>query len=97
MNLLIHSFQVLNTLSCMVLTAVYADVGGHFNLVIGLLVFRRRRLKRFIIYVDNGQQYMRALQRKFVKLHRAYNLIISVDLYILNNTLRFTLFAIDNF
>ena len=44
MILFIHSFQVLNTLSCMVLTAVNADVGGHFNLVIGLLVFRRRRL-----------------------------------------------------
>ena len=43
MILFIHSFQVLNTLSCMVLTAVNADVGGHFNLVIGLLVFRRRR------------------------------------------------------
>ena len=40
---------------------------------------------------------MRALQRKFVKLHRAYNLITSVDLYILNNTLRFTQFAIDTF
>ena len=44
MILFIHSFQVLNTLSCMVLTAVNADVGGHFNIVIGLLVFRRRRL-----------------------------------------------------
>ena len=44
MILFIHSFQVLNTLSSMVLTAVNADVGGHFNLVIGLLVFRRRRL-----------------------------------------------------
>ena len=44
MILFIHSFQVLNTLSCMVLTAVNADVGGHFNLVIGLLVFRRRRV-----------------------------------------------------
>ena len=43
MILFIHSFQVLNTLSCMVLTAVNADVGGHFNIVIGLLVFRRRR------------------------------------------------------
>ena len=43
MILFIHSFQVLNTLSCMVLTAVNADVGGHFNLVIRLLVFRRRR------------------------------------------------------
>ena len=45
MILFIHSFQVLNTLSYMVLTAVNADVGGHFNLVIGLLVFRRRRYK----------------------------------------------------
>ena len=44
MILFIHSFQVLNTLSSMVLTAVNADVGGHFNLVIGLLVFRRRRV-----------------------------------------------------
>ena len=45
MILFIHSIQVLITLSCrpMVLTAVNADVGGHFNLVIGLLVFRRRR------------------------------------------------------
>ena len=41
---------------------------------------------------------MRALQSKFVKLHRAYNFIISVDSNILNNTLRFTqLIAIDNF
>ena len=31
---------------------------------------------RFIIYVDNVQQYMRALQRKFVMLHIGPNLII---------------------
>ena len=35
----------LNIISCMVLTPVNADIGGHFNLVIGLLVFRRRRAK----------------------------------------------------
>ena len=27
-------------------------------------------LMRFIIYVDNVQQYMRVLQGKFVKLHK---------------------------
>ena len=36
MILFIDSIKVLNTLSCMVLTAVNADIGGHFNLVIGL-------------------------------------------------------------
>ena len=61
------------------------------------MIILRVELKRFIIYVGNGQQYMRALQRKFVKLHSAYNLINSVDLFILNTTLRFTHFAIDNF
>ena len=51
MILFIHSFQVLNTLSRMVLTAVNADVGGHFNLVIGLLVFRRRRLELMLLVI----------------------------------------------
>ena len=31
----------------------------------------RGEFLRFIIYVDNEQQYMRALQGKFAKLHRA--------------------------
>ena len=50
---------------------------------------------RFIIYVDNVQQYMRVLQRKFVKLHRVYPKL----LYILKifNTLRLMLIAINNF
>ena len=50
MILFIHSFQVLNTLSCMVLTAVNADVGGHFNLVIGLLVFRNQSKKQSNVF-----------------------------------------------
>ena len=56
MILFIHSFQVLNTLSRMVLTAVNADVGGHFNLVIGLLVFRRRRINPHATLVKNARK-----------------------------------------
>ena len=61
MILFIHSFQVLNTLSCMVLTAVNANIGGHFNLVIGQLVFRRRRLYR-VFNTSNGNVFLKLLR-----------------------------------
>ena len=34
------------------------------------MIILRGELMRFIIYVDNVQRYTRALQGKFVKLHR---------------------------
>ena len=33
------------------------------------MVILKGKLMRFIIYVDNIQQYMRALQRKYIMLH----------------------------
>ena len=43
------------------------------------MIILRRKLMRFIIYVDNIQLYMHTLQANFVKLY---------NLYILNNILR---------
>ena len=40
------------------------------------MVILKGKLMRFIIYVDNIQQYMRALQRKFIILHIGPNLVI---------------------
>ena len=51
---------------------------------------------RFIIYVDSVQQYMRALQRKFVMIHIEPNLII-LYLSLKNILTKFMLFVIHNF
>ena len=81
MILFIHSFQVLNTLSCMVLTAVNADVGGHFNIVIGLLVFRRRRL--YLSILEDGQRSERASESRIQNHYVRHQLIASYSRLIL--------------
>ena len=60
------------------------------------MIILKGELMKFIIYVDSVQQYMRALQRKFVMIHIGPNLII---LYpsLKNILTKFMLFVIHNF
>ena len=60
------------------------------------IIILKGELIRFIIYVDNVQQYMCALQMKFVMIHIGPSLII-LYLSLKNILTKFMLFAIHNF